>query len=470
MNNLDEKVISKSSESEFSSKSILSLFWKYSMFALAGLIFQAFSLIADGFFVGNGIGPAGLATISIIVPFWILSVALYGLLGIGSSTIAAIKLGNGDREGAREVYGKTIIFSLVFSVALSILLLFTLDSVLVGLGATKEILPYAREYVIPFIIGLPICLIGNIAYFFVRLAEKPLLGALSFIIPAFLAIVIEYCMIYKLKMGMAGSAIPWVICVGTTVLIIPYLQFSNSIFKIKISDFNINFKLMKDVSKIGFAFFAIQVSSTIATVLINKFIIKYGGSEIDIAAFGIINAYIAYLLALIVNAFITGIQPIASYNIGAKLYKRVVKLISIGITQSTLTIIAAMILIFIFADTIIGFFAGPVPELITVTKEIMNVYLLLFAFGNLSQIAAGYYMSVEQNGLAILNGISRVLLFAVPLLLLMPNIFGLKGIWMAQPVSDGIAFIMAFILLKREQKRLMDIENTNHECCKTHKL
>ncbi len=440
-------------ESEFSSKSISKLFWKYSVFALAGLGFQAASVVADGIFVGTGLGEMGLAAISIIVPFWLLSVGFFGLFGVGASTLSAIKLGNGDVKGARDVYGKVIVFAFYISVALCIVLYLALDGVLKGLGATPEILPYARAYAVPYLIGLPFCVIGTVGYYYTRLAEKPLAASIGYIAPAIIAIITEYLFIFKFDMGMAGSAIPWVLCVGLSVFLIPYLQ-AKTVFKIKASDFIPDIKLTIESSKIGFAMFIIQVATMVSTAMINNLITKNGGTGLDIASFGLLNAYIGYIFMLFTTAFMMGLQPIASYNMGAKLYGRVATLIKVGVTQSTALIIAVLALTFVFAEPIITFFVGPVPELVGNIKAIMKIWLALYALGNVSQLVAGFYMAIERNGFAILNGIARIFLFAIPLLMILPGIFGLKGVWMAQPGADILAFALAMVCIYGEHKKL----------------
>lgn len=447
-------------ESEFKSKSITSLFWKYSLLALAGLVLQGVSGVADGRFMGNGVGSVGLATISVIFPFMTATVALFLLFGIGSSTLAAMKLGDGKVEEARDVYGSLMIFGLFFSVIVAAIVLLNLDAILKLFGADSALLPHARRYAIPFMLAFPLYILGNIAYFFTRLAEKPFAASLSFIGGGILSIVVEYYFVFHLKLGVASSAAAYIIAVGSTAFLIPYLQFSSTPFKLKVSDFKINFGYVKESLKIGFAIFIVQISTVVSTIIINNMILKYGVPELHMAAFGIINAYIAYILTILTNAFVTGIQPIASYNLGAKSYSRVASLVKVGIFQSTIVIVAIMALVFIFADPIVTFFVGPAPELVEATKEAMKIYLILYALGNVSQIVAGYYMAVGKNGLAVLNGLARVIIFAVPLLFILPNYFGLKGVWLAQPCADSLAFILALILIMGETKRLKKMEET----------
>lgn len=455
MENLNETMNVSGEASEFGTRKMTPLFWKYSIFALAGLMFQAASVVADGLFVGQGVGPMGLATIGIIAPLWTMNVALFGLFGIGAATITATKLGEGDEEGARKAYGSILSFSFLVGVLLIIVFLSRMESILLFLGATPDILPYAKQYAYPYILGAPICITGSISYYIARVDEKPKAAAVAYIAPAIIAIALEYLLVMKMDWGMTGSAVSWVVCVGLALLLVPYMQVASTKMKLKASDLKIDFKVVWTALKIGFAFFAIQICTTVTTILINNLIITYGGSELEIAAFAILNAYIMYIVMLVTTSFIMGLQPIASFNTGTKDFRRVAQLIKVALTHSTATLIGVTIVVFLFAEQIITFFVGPDPVIVGTTAAIMKVYMMLFALGNVSQITAGYYMAVEKNGLAILNGISRIIIFAVPLLMIIPRIYGLDGIWMAQPGADLLSAVLAVILVSREYKNLM---------------
>lgn len=238
-------------ESEFATKNITPLFWKYALFTLLGLLLQTASVIADGIFVGNGVGPLGLATIGIIAPLWTINVAFFNLFGMGGATIAVVKRGEGNQEDARRIYGTIIIFSFLFSAFVSTIALLNLESVLTFLGGTPEIISSAKEYAIPYLLGAPICVAGSVATYFARADEKPFAAALAYALPAVVAIVLEYFLIMKMGMGMMGSSIPWVVCVGGSIFLIPYMQRKSHIFKLKLSDIKLDFSIVLKTVRVG---------------------------------------------------------------------------------------------------------------------------------------------------------------------------------------------------------------------------
>lgn len=438
---------------EFAVKKITPLFWKYSILALAGLILQAASVIADGIFVGNSIGSIGIATIGIISSLWTILVALMSLFGIGGSTIIANKLGEGLVEEARQAYAAITIFMFLFSLVLTFFALANAERILIFLGATKEILPYALDYAVPFFIGMPVTITGASVYYFARAIGKPLASALAYMVPAIIAIVLEYLFLFKLGFGMEASSITWVICVGMAFLLIFYLQFSKDGLKIKASDFKIKFRYVWTAIKIGFAPFVIQLSVILTTVIVNRQITNYGKGELEIAAFATINAYIIYIIMLLCNSLISGLLPIASFNYGMSNYARVRELLKKSTVQSVIGLTALLALVFLFAKPIVAFFVGNDALMIERTISIMKVFLPLYTFGLLALIISGYFQALEMNGSALVSGLSRIVL-STPLLFILPGIFGYNGIWYAQPVSDILAFAISVVMIVRENKRL----------------
>lgn len=443
---------------EFAVKPITPLFWKYSLFGLAGLILQACSVVADGIFVGDVIGPMGIATIGIIASLWTIAIALMALFGIGGATVIAAKLGEGDEEGARQTYAAVTIFSFIVSIILAVWALFNVNNILTFLGATPDILPYARDYAIPYFIVIPFCITGGAVYYYTRAVGKPAAGTVAYSIPAILCITLEYIFLYKMDFGMEASSITWGVCVGLSFPLIFYLQAVKGGLKIKLSDFKIRFDLVWSTIKVGFTPFVIQLVIILTTVIVNRQIINYGGSDLDIAAFATINAYIIYILTLLCNSLISGLLPIASFNYGMGTYSRVKELLKKASIQSFIALTALLAVIFIFANPIVSFFVGSDTALVEQTIRIMKYFLPLYTFGFLALITSSYFQALELNKEAMISGLSRVI-FSTPLLFILPKFFAFDGIWYAQPVSDLLAFILSMIMIVRESRRLDRMQN-----------
>ena len=232
------------------------------------------------------------------------------------------------------------------------------------------------------------------------------------------------------------------------------MQIGKKELHIKMSDFKIDFSIVKDVTKIGMAAFLSQICTVVSTIIINHQIIVYGGSELEIASFGTINGYIAYLITLLIAAFVAGMQPIASYNLGMKSWDRVRELIKKSFIYSCVFVNLLLVIVVIFSRPIVEFFSGDDLALVDSTTSILKVFIPMYGLGSMSLFVGGYFMAAGKNIKAIVSVISRIVFFAVPLLFIVPKIMGLSGIWFAQPVADVLAFILTGILIIIEYKKL----------------
>ena len=446
--------------SEFLNSGMTGLFWKYALLALAGMMFSCLAVIIDGYIMGNGVGEMALAGIAVVINLMYFGMGVSMMLGVGASTLAGIKLGEGDDEGARDVYGSIIIFTIIATVIVSAVALIFIDPLLRFLGATDAVLPYAKSYAVFFFCFFPLCILGQVAYYFCRMAERPRAAAAIFIAAGLAAIVGEYFLVFHLNWGTAASAFSFVMGIAGTVFLLPYVQKVDNPFRLTRKNLKINMGYIGESVKIGLPMFLIQICPAITTVVINRQLMVYGGTDLHLSAFGIFNAYIVYVMNGMASSFATGMQPIASVNYGANRYDRLKKLIKVGIIQSFIVLLVVQIIVYAAARPIVGFFSGPVPELIDITVDAMRVFIVLYALGNISTLVGGYYIGVGKTALAIINSTTRVLIFAVPLLFIIPRFFGLEGVWMAQPVADVFACIIAIICIVIEYKKLSRSEAT----------
>jgi len=446
--------VGDSIDSELGKTPIKKLYLKYWIASLLGMIAQMACGILDGFFVGNGVGGLGLGAISIVFPFWIIAISIGNLIGVGASSIAAVKLGEGDVEAARKASGQSFWYGLFLSLIITFAVLANLEAVVRFMGATDEIVPIAKEYLTAFMPAFPLYVCGFVFFFFIRVDEKPYLGMFIQVVPAIIAIITEYVMIFKFDSGIAGSAIgAWGVCVGSFALLGFNFISKKSKLRIKLTDAKLDFRLIHQMNKIGFAAFAIQISATAMAIIINNTLASLGGSA-ELGSFGIINAYIVYVLNSIAMTFMYGILPIASYNFGAKAYDRVREALWFCLKLSFVVLYALTICAYIFQNQVINFFTGGDAELTAITTNAMQIFLILYPFGAMAMIISGYFQSVESSGKALINGLSKNVFAVIPLVLILSRVMGIDGVWLAQPLSDAIAFAIALFLILRESKKL----------------
>ncbi|HMM05977.1 MAG TPA: MATE family efflux transporter [Clostridiales bacterium] len=446
-------------ERELGTKSVGSLIIKYSIAAVLGQSMQICQVVTDGFFVGNGLNAAGLATIAIVIPLLTFALALGCLVGVGATSIAAIHLGRKDVEAARKVYGQSVWYGLFLSVTIAILGHLFAEPIVRLFGATDDLVANCVSYARMFFIFLPFCVMGGIFYFFIRLDEKPFIGTLALTIPVVYAEIIEYFCIFQYDLGVASSAMAFGITVGSWSLIgLYFLMSKKTIFKVKLSDLKFDFKLIANVNKTGMASFLVQVAISFIAIMLNNLLARHG-TGMDTAAFGILNAYLMYIFTLFVTlGWTLGMQPVVSFNLGAGKFARVRQALTKTIVYNTIFMAVVTVLVFIFSDFIIGFFAGDDLALIAASKSHIYVFLSLFAFGSASFIVSGYYQAIELNGRAVFHALTRNVIFIVPVSLIMLKLFGVAGVWASMPVCEVLAFIVAMLFVFHEVRRLKSME------------
>ena len=182
----------------------------------------------------------------------------------------------------------------------------------------------------------------------------------------------------------------------------------------------------------GLPLFLVQAASLVYTIAINNYLGSLGG-DADLAAFAVINGYVVYLLDILCLSATCGLQPIASFNCGARRFDRLSELVkvSLGGTLAVLAVVCGLVIA--FAEPISAFFIGDDPQLIELTASHFLPLLACAPFGFLAQVASAYFQAVGQERISILLGVCRYLLFAIPMIVVLAAVEGLTGVWWSQP-------------------------------------
>jgi Na+-driven multidrug efflux pump len=442
---------------EFETKNINQLFFKYGFVTLAGMLAQCVMVMLEAIITGNGLGAVGLATISIIMPLELVNDAIGTGLGIGISTIAAQYKGQGNDNKARKIWNDGFWFTLIFSVILALLIAIFADPVATALGAKGTVKEMATQFIRVFMISYPFCFVGQIGVPMLRVDEKPGMASWITALAAVIAISELYWGIFIAHIGIIASAIYYGLSIS--LFCISFIPFLNPNNKYHLSfDFKFNWKDLNQAIILGMPFVLITLSSAVYNWVMNLVLGSFGNNY-DIAAFGLMNGYIFYVLNMITTSLMQGMQPIASDNYGAKLTERLSQLLKISILSN---IVVVAILTVIFA-----IFARPITSIFTTSSKIVNItassgltVVGLTALGSNVNMMSGYYEATGQAGISTFLGILKFLLCASPIALLLAYTVGIKGIWYAQPLADIISFVVAMIFLTKVlQKNKKDVKS-----------
>ncbi|OUN88581.1 MATE family efflux transporter [[Collinsella] massiliensis] len=461
-------------ERSLGTKPVLPLFLRYASVSLLGVIAQIAMVVSEGIVVGNGIGGHGLACMSIVMTFEIVNLSFGSSFGQGVSTVCGKLLGAGDVEGARRAFGQGFWFTFLTALAVATVFFIFTPVIVPHIGATPDILDDTIVAVRIFMVGYPFCITGQMLCQMLRQDERPGLASAIQTAGSVVAATWLVVSVFVFKLGVAGAAAYYAISTGLWFLaIIPFLKrpaqargagqkgdrgllalHEGGVFSIRLSDIAVKPRLMREVCAYGCPIFLVQISSAIYVAFMNGTLGAGGDSE-GVASFAVINSYFMYTLNIVCMALAYALQPIAAYNCGAGHRKRlaqlmvdalVVEVVSIGIL-STLTSLAAPALCLVFS--------GGSPGLAEMSAGHVRIVLMLCALGFSSQILSAYFESVGSTARAVVFGVMRYVMFAVPLIALIHATAGADYIWWALPIADGLTFIPVVIVAALEARRLL---------------
>jgi putative MATE family efflux protein len=438
------------SSTELGSLSIKQLLIKQSVPASIGILFMSVNILIDTIFVGQWIGSLAIAAVSVVLPITFLISSLGMALGIGGSSIISRALGGNDREKALKTFGNQIVLTLGLAITSVIVGMFYFEEVLLIFGANGAIMEPAKEFFLPVLYGVPflaLCMMGNTV---VRAEGKPKFAMIAMIIPAFSNIILDVVFIKFLNLGMFGAALATSISYFMCFAFILWFFIYKSELRLHLKHYFLDLKIVSEITSLGFVTFARQGVVAILSIILNHTLFIHGG-EHSVAVYGIISRMLMFALFPILGVT-QGFLPIAGYNYGAKNFTRVSETISISIKWAAGLASIIFIIILIFAETIVSVFSTDID----IIKETPNALRLVFAASPIiaiQLIGAAYFQAAGKAGPALLLTLTKQGFFLIPLILILPNYYGIFGVWISFPIADVLATLVTGFFLRREIKR-----------------
>lgn len=441
---------------DLENKRIGPLLAKLSIPTTIGMLVNSLYNIVDTIFIGKGVGTLAIAAIGIVFPIQMIIMALAQLIGLGSASIISRNLGKKEYERAGLVAGNSFIAITVLGIIISVVVFMFMNPILRLFGATENILPYARDYLFIVAFGFvffPFLVSTNNL---IR-AEGDAKNSMIILLLATVSnIILDPIFIFVFKLGIKGAAYATIIAqfIGFTYAILYYLRKKSSI-PIKIHHFRLKFSVIKEMISLGFASFIRQVSASFLIVLVNNSLRVYGG-DVAIAAYSVVNRIVMFV-TMPLFGIVAGVQPMIGYNYGAMRMSRVKKSLKVSVLSTVVIGLFFSILFLVFPTPIIGLFSND-PELISSGTFPLRMIILLFSMIGFQFIGAGFFQSIGKARPSIILSLTRQVLYLLPLILLLPLLWGVNGIWIAFPIADLLAIITTGIFLYREIKKINKLE------------
>ncbi len=433
-------------------KKISALLWSYSCPAIIGMVVNALYNVVDSIFVGQGVGEIGLVAVTIAFPLMMILMGVGMFVGLGSAAMVSIRLGQKDKEGAELILGNAFSLVIVLVLLTTALSLCFLDPLLLFLGATPDVMPYAQDFAFIILAGSIFMHVSFGLNNLIRAQGDPRTALKTMLIAALLNTALNPLFIFTFQMGIKGSAWATVLSQAVaTVWVLAYFIRGTGTMQLKRENIKIRMDIVKDIARIGMAPFLLQVSASLVMVVLNFKLLSYGG-VLAVAAYGIVNR-VMMLLLMPVMGISQGAQPIIGYNFGAGNYRRVIDVVKLATVAATIFCVIGFFIVQVFDEQIVRLFNSN-PALVQLGSTGLKIFLLLLPVIGVQLIGANYFQAVGKAGYAIVFNLLRQIILLIPMVYILSNFFGLTGIWLAGPISDFGASVVTVWFMFREMKKL----------------
>ena len=436
---------------ELGTKPVGRLLMQYAMPAIVAMVASSLYNMVDSIFIGQGVGPMAISGLAITFPFMNLSGAIGACIGVGASTYLSVKLGQKDYSTAQHILGNSIVLKIITGIIFGALSLLFLNPILRFFGATDNTLPYAREY-------MEIILLGNVfthLYFgmnaLLRAASKPKQAMYATIFTVVLNTALDPLFIYTFHMGIRGAALATILS-QMTALSWQLWQFSKpkELLHFKRGIYGLKWSIIKNILAIGVSPLAMNACSCIVVIFINTALVRHGG-DMAVGAYGIANR-LGFLFFMIVMGINQGMQPIAGYNYGAQQLDRMLRVLKLSMTAATVVMVVGWLVGELIPWQCARLFTSD-PELLENSVRGIRINMIAFPLIGSQAVITNFFQSIGKAKISIFLSLSRQMIFLLPLLIALPPLMGVDGVWTAMPASDAIAFVVTWIVMIRYMRK-----------------
>ncbi len=392
-------------------------------------------------------GPEGTAALAVVAPLWNIIYSLGLLLGIGGSVIYSTKRGSGEKaEEANKYFTSSVLGAVIISVIVWAILILFEEPLLRFFGANEELLALARRYIHPIKYVFPLFLFNQLLSAFLRNDNNPGLATISVLSVGIFNVFGDYFFVFVCDMGIYGAGLATALgaTISFIILLTHFLSRKNSLRLVKTEK---PIKKMGEIFVADFSSFFIDIAMGILTILFNRQIMKYLGSN-ALAIYGTIIQVSTFVQCC---AYSVGqaSQPIISISYGAKNDKRIKETLSLAL-MTTLTFgLFWLLLSTAFPSLYIRIFMSPTPEILTLAPSIIRMYGLSFLLLPFNIFSTYYFQSIMGQKKANIVSVLRGIVISGILIMILPSIFGANSLWFSMPLTELIvAFYAASAIYK----------------------
>ncbi len=432
-------------------------FLKYAVPSALAMFVSSLYTIIDGIFVGQGVGDSALAAVNIVMPFTIMLFGIATMFAVGGGDLVSKNIGSNNKDKAIKIFRQVFKFLLILSIGISLIFIVFSTQIVKILGATNNLVPLASTYLKYYSLFCIPNLIGIALNSFVRNDGRPKLAMISTLSGAVTNIVLDYIFIFPLNFGIKGAAIATGLGQIVTIsILIPHFIGNKGV--LRFGNVRLEREIIKEFINIGFPSFFAEVSFSIIIFFMNLALVNYGG-ETYLSSFAIIN-YITTNIYMVLLGLSLGVQPLLSYNYGAKKSKKMLKYYSITMKASILINIIFISICFLFGKDMILIFTSDtiIANIAYIGLNVTNIVFIMVGFNLISTV---YYQSISMPKISnIFCAFRSVILLPISLFIL-AKLFKINGIWISLFVSELLTFIILRYSVNIKSYTVRAIDNAN---------
>ena len=426
-------------------KPVGKLLMQYAIPAIVAMTASSIYNIIDGIFIGQGVGKEAIMGLALTAPVMSLTAAFGAMVGVGAATLMSVRLGQKDYATAKKILGNVLIMNIVMGVTLGFVLQLCLTPILRFFGASDATLPFAHDF-------MTIILAGNVVTHLylglnalLRSTNRPMKAMYATFGTVWLNCIFAPIFIFVLGWGIRGAATATVLAQFCMLLWqLKLFSSKNNLIHLSRDIFHPDTRIMRESLVIGLPPFLINLCACMVTIFITRSMTQYGG-DVAVGAYGISNRLILFVVMIVIGLN-QGMQPIVGYNYGARQFDRVIRTLKLNIVCAVCVTTFGFILGHFFPHLVAGMFTDD-PTLLSVAEMGLKISLLAFPIAGFQIVSSGFFQYIGKPQKAILLSLTRQLLFLVPLLAVLPDLYGTMGVWASMPIADCLAAFLAGVLL-----------------------
>ena len=432
------------------------LMFKLALPAVAAQLINMLYNIVDRIYIGHipEVGRAALTGLGVTFPILMLISAFTAFAGMGGAPLASIHLGAGDREGAEKILGNSTTLLLCLAAVLTTLFSVVKEPLLMAFGASEDTIGYALDYISIYLMGTVFVQLALGLNAYITAQGQALVAMCSVLIGAVLNILLDPLFIFGFRMGVKGAALATIISQGVSACwVVGFLCSGRSGLRIRRKNMGLAPKVIGSIAALGIAPFIMQSTESLVTVVLNSGLQHYGG-DLYVGTITVMQS-VMQMVVMPVQGITQGVQPIMSYNFGAKNYQRVRQVFRL-LLRTTLTVTVAAFLVVTAFPKPLALIFNDDRELVELVGRVMPIFFGgIWAFG--AQMACqSAFMAMGQAKTSLFLALLRKVILLVPLAILLPMITqNVMGIYVAEPVADILASATTLTLFLYKRKTLL---------------